>query len=173
MVQNCVICKQLASWPVTEECGHVFCFACLKKNMWSLTKCPVCKEELTYESLAEANEQLLDVELDSQRRIVWAYSNRSGDAWWCYRKDISDELEELYAEYVQRQSAGNGPRASPCPEITISGNQYCANFSLMQQMNKHDMSKNRGMKRIIHPGGDLKEELQKNHRVIGVAGIPW
>lgn len=138
-----------------------------------MSKCPVCRNELMYESLAEANGQLQNADLDDTRRIVWAYANRNGDAWWCFRRDISEQLENLYGEYVQRQGNGNGTQTEPCPEITISKHQYCANFSLMQQVNKNDPSKHRGLKRIIHPGGDIREELRNKHHVIGIAGILW
>eukprot|EP00754_Rhynchopus_humris_P035029 Rhum_TRINITY_DN165_c0_g1::Rhum_TRINITY_DN165_c0_g1_i1::g.468::m.468 len=42
----CGICKDVATNPhVTEECGHLFCLACVKQSMVVSSACPICRHE--------------------------------------------------------------------------------------------------------------------------------
>ena len=48
VVKDCAICYEIMIEPVTlPQCGHSFCYNCLRKAVESRMDCPICKKEIS------------------------------------------------------------------------------------------------------------------------------
>ncbi|KAI5463238.1 SNF2 family N-terminal domain-containing protein [Mariannaea sp. PMI_226] len=67
--EDCAICYDTPTAPVITTCKHVFCRACITRAIQIQGKCPMCRNQLTEESLLEPAPETSGIEaptLDSE-----------------------------------------------------------------------------------------------------------
>ncbi|MDB4769371.1 hypothetical protein OAG24_00250 [bacterium] len=99
ITDDCSICLQELNLPVKLDCGHKFCFMCLKQNIESprsnSNQCPLCRDTFD-ENILDTFETNDNVENKNTR---WMYSGRS-DGWWYFSDQLCNEIEEKYQKFI-------------------------------------------------------------------------
>lgn len=125
--------------PYTTECGHTFCYLCLKTQYELTRECPKCKVALS-ERVHEKANMPLDVKVPVINGPVWLYHGRVS-GWWRYDPISNKKIEEGYVKYVK----ANQPPESEMIQISdseenavtmnirIMGRDYTINFETMTQ----------------------------------------
>ncbi|XP_062871461.1 E3 ubiquitin-protein ligase rnf146 [Trichomycterus rosablanca] len=138
-VPECAICLQSCVYPVRLQCGHVFCFLCVKGASWHSKRCALCRQEVPEDFLDRPTllspEELKATATGGQNLggHAWYYEGRNG--WWQYDERTSRELEEAY---------GKGQKSA---EMLIAGFLYVADLENMVQYRRNEHGRRRRMKR--------------------------
>merc|ERR1712038_593571 len=64
---ECAVCLQTCVHPARLDCGHIFCFLCIKGVSHASMRCPMCRRDIR-PGFLEDPAALLDEELEVQRR---------------------------------------------------------------------------------------------------------
>ena len=102
----CKICNETASLPFELNCGHIFCFICLKTYMINDggSVCPQCNMFITDDITKVKVDDLYKYTVE-HRKIYWAYSSNYVDHWWCYDYESCNQIEHIYNDYQSRLDA--------------------------------------------------------------------
>jgi len=103
MSDNCCICLSEPKLEYKLECGHRFCYLCLKFSMLSNTStCPLCRQPISDTILEKANinDNKTDVEIktsipEQTENYKWLYAGRQ-NGYWEYDNISAQLLEENY-----------------------------------------------------------------------------
>ena len=147
---ECSICMEKYVYPCQLECGHIFCFLCIKGFVSHSGKCALCRAAVSMDYLKTPN--LVSMENEAikikARKHVWYYEGRNG--WWEYDPRTNIELENEYKTDKKKKF-----------QLLISGSIYVIDFENKLQYRLDDPNKKRRIKR------DLKNLNTRK----GVAGI--
>jgi len=66
-MMECAVCLQSCVHPARLDCGHIFCFLCIKGVSHASMRCPMCRRDIR-PGFLEDPAALLDEELEVQRR---------------------------------------------------------------------------------------------------------
>lgn len=89
MATNCCVCLDKFVLPVVLQCGHEFCFLCVKE-MFNLSNsfplnCPLCRKQITekHDSF-KLEPKKYEEELSKYKGCdgIWLYQSRDGASWW-------------------------------------------------------------------------------------------
>ncbi|ARF09686.1 hypothetical protein Indivirus_2_65 [Indivirus ILV1] len=89
----CQSCHSTSLVPLKLECDHVYCFLCLFYNYNGNTCCQT-NDPFEVSNLANT---------DNDRYYIWLYSSNYGNTWWCYKKEICEQIESIYQDYNLRK----------------------------------------------------------------------
>merc|ERR1712038_883808 len=64
---ECAVCLQTCVHPARLDCGHIFCFLCVKGVSHASMRCPMCRRDIR-PGFLEDPAALLDEELEAQRK---------------------------------------------------------------------------------------------------------
>jgi len=94
MEAECLFCYNPMTLPYTLDCGHTFCYLCLKQMMLSgcTQRCPVCRRDIDEEMVEKA---VSNTTIPTEG-LVWLYETRDGRGWWFYDKETSDTMEKAW-----------------------------------------------------------------------------
>ncbi|CAG9538708.1 unnamed protein product [Cercopithifilaria johnstoni] len=175
---ECPICYQEFAHKIElPDCGHKYCFLCIKGVALRHGACPLCRKRIpssifldpvlttfadqptTIRAVAPGESIAVVAEnIDSRKkneRVQWFYAARHG-GWWRYESRHENEIEEAYQL---------GLRSI---DLLIAGNLFSINFDSMCQYRK-DFSRRgrrtRPVKRIE------KGESSLDGAVRGIAGL--
>lgn len=137
--------------------------------------------------------------------FLWLYSANFSPKWWCYDPKTCEALENAYQSYNNSNnkkvikvfnilknlknkngnndsinSIGNNTNVLPTIKIhhvMIKDTLYRIDFDKMKQINVHDMTKQRNIKRVnidqTKNHDDLIKGLQLDHAIKGVSGVEF
>lgn len=97
--------------PYTLDCGHVFCYLCLKARYEINPMCNSCGVVIdpnVYEN-ARGNKKT-----DVDQAVQWLYSGRV-NGWWYYDQNTNQKLEEGYQAYLKALETKGLPLPSDRP----------------------------------------------------------
>ncbi|KAL3998131.1 WWE domain family protein [Acanthocheilonema viteae] len=145
---ECPICYQEFAYKTElPDCGHKFCFLCIKGVALRHGACPLCRKRIpcsifldpvlttfaeqpttiraatAAESIAVAAENIDDSRKKNENKVQWFYAARHG-GWWRYESRHENEIEEAYQ---------HGLRSI---DLLIAGNLFSINFDSMCQYRK-------------------------------------
>jgi E3 ubiquitin-protein ligase RNF146 len=147
---ECSICMEKLLYPCQLECGHIFCYLCIKGFVNHSGKCALCRAAVSMDYLKAPH--LVSMENEAvktrSRKHVWYYEGRNG--WWEYDSRTNIEIENEYKMDKKKKF-----------QLLISGLIYVIDFENKLQYRLDDPSKKRRIKR------DLKNLNTRK----GVAGI--
>lgn len=174
---ECAVCCQEITYKTTlPDCGHSFCFLCIKGVALRKGACPMCRKEISGEmfkdpklvqpakprskvaEVAESSEARTSAENgdDEKEEGHWFYEGRR-HGWWRYERRHELEIEKAYLS------------GKPMVEMLIAGYTYCIDFTALCQYRK-DIGRSPGWERCIRRViGDDASEL--NGVVKGIAGL--
>ena len=152
--------------PVPLECGHVYCFLCVKgivEKEFFGASCSLCRTRIPLGYLNDEtilqrsdSEMMSKEEVDNQEDYQWMYQGKNG--WWRFEERHNREIEDMYKS------------GRPTGEILIVGHVYVMDFVNLCQYRKSDNNDGfgyagpQGRKRII-------KRANKNAQYIGIAGL--
>ena len=93
---DCVVCMQPYDLPVMLDCGHVFCYICLKTANKSKDECPLCRAIITIDINRVVQRDLESKVSGMVGSPVWLYESNSKDGWWIYGVRSCTPLEDAY-----------------------------------------------------------------------------
>ena len=64
---ECAVCLQSCVHPARLDCGHIFCFLCVKGVSHASMRCPMCRRDIRAGFLEDPG-ALLDEEVEVQRK---------------------------------------------------------------------------------------------------------
>ena len=104
----CKICNEVSSLPYKLNCGHIYCFICLKSVINNgNSSCPQCNifisDDLTKVKINDLYKYTVDY-----RKIFWVYSSNFANHWWCYNNDSNIQIENIYNDYKSRLDIKKG-----------------------------------------------------------------
>jgi E3 ubiquitin-protein ligase RNF146 len=157
---DCSICMDSLQYPCKLDCGHIFCFLCIKGSFVNhSSKCALCRAEISSDFLKTPNIVNIESEIAKQndasekparvKKHAWYYEGRNG--WWEYDERTNSELEHEFKQDKNKKF-----------QLMISGSIYTIDFENKYQARLDDPNKKRRIKR------DLKDLKSRK----GVAGIP-
>ena len=149
-IDECPVCFGTVSLPYKLECGHVFCYLCVKQAVTTNPACPVCGDDVSPQTIIEgAVDQ--DGDLTPPSTATWAYAGRT-TGWWYFDPESSSLIEGAWA-------AGDD-----IVVINIAGIEYTIDFATgMQTSSETGLS--REVKRMV--GAEGVEDVK------GVAGLAF
>lgn len=147
---KCAICwTDPPTNAIRLDCGHIFCFLCIKSVAIATKRCALCRAEIEkdfdfgeFDLVGKAK-----LPAGSEDGYFWFYEGRTG--WWLYDADTSRDIEEAYK---------NGKKRI---DKLISGHVYVINLHSLRQYQKSDQSRSRFI---------CRETLDLEN-ILGVAGI--
>uniref|UniRef100_A0A6G1SHS2 E3 ubiquitin-protein ligase n=1 Tax=Aceria tosichella TaxID=561515 RepID=A0A6G1SHS2_9ACAR len=150
----CAICH--SDPPVNAirlNCGHVFCYLCIKNASETTCACALCRREIGNEFNFQEHEILGTVKAPTSRDgHYWFYEGFRG--WWLYDPETNNELEEAYRRGATRM------------EKFIAGSDYVIDLTQMLQVRKQvDVNDIPGRPRRI-----CRAKLDLNN-ILGMAGL--
>jgi hypothetical protein len=172
--ETCSICIENIKLPYKLECGHKFCYLCLKFSLISNTMtCPLCRQEIDRDIIENATCEEIGTQQSTQKK--WFYSGRT-NGYWEYDNISSHLLEKAYQEWIESNSdieSEFNPRNHIQSELEENGmipipigdiNIFYFNFKDMYQYNHRN-----GAKRNIKRLNDIKE--MDSSLIKGIAGM--
>lgn len=124
--EDCAICYDTPTNPVITNCKHVFCRACITRAIQIQHKCPMCRNQLTEESLLEPkpesadDEELGEIDPETQSskteamlQIVQATLKKPGSKivlfsqWTSFLNIIQAQLENAKITYTRIDGSMN------------------------------------------------------------------
>ena len=106
---ECGICfEDKATLPCKLECGHTFCYMCIKQSYFSSNKCPMCRREIKNFRVTSLKEENI--------KSKWMYSGNNG-GWWYYDEETSSIIENNWLTYKSKKRSSFN--------IPIMGRTYC------------------------------------------------
>lgn len=180
-MNDCGICLQKLTLPHTLECGHQFCYVCIKFNTISNGfTCPLCRGKFNKDELDTVTiDDIVDNDDASIGNIKWYYAGRGGGHWQ-YDEISQLLLEENYQQWKEDHSsngeAGYFPQYGTTDEELLEHglipiligdiNKFYFNFEEMYQYNHRN-----GAKRNITRADNSDEEQDVDICLKGIAGI--
>ncbi|VDK74017.1 unnamed protein product [Litomosoides sigmodontis] len=175
---ECPICYQEYAYKTElPDCGHKFCFLCIKGVALRHGACPLCRKHIpcsifldpvlttfanqppTIGAGAAAESIAIVMENDSRKRnrgkVQWFYAARQG-GWWRYENRHENEIEEAYQHGLR------------IIDLLIAGNLFSIDFDRMCQYRK-DCSRRGGRTRPVKRIEEGDPSL--NGVVRGIAGL--
>jgi hypothetical protein len=158
---NCKKCNNPPQLSVVLDCGCVFCFLCLKdyisiQSTQSTQILCICGQPLSID-IDHVSEDFRTTLNGLQGKPVWLYSSLSGDGWWMYNIETSDQLERCYS--------GGLPTCS----FQIGSKTYSANFQGAVQSLISSNPAN-AKQREIHRV-DFDNSIIEQINIKGIAGV--
>ena len=153
----CSICRYSLNIPIKLECGHEYCFLCIKSSHTILNECPYCRKtiNINLNNVTIKNQDLIVFNLEN----LWVYSDISDLKWWLHNPVTNKEIEDLYNNYKLSN------QVDYTYIISIAINNYIIDFKNMKQISKDDnIEKN--IKRVTI-------EEAKKINIMGVANINY
>lgn len=130
------------------NCGHIFCYLCIKGVAETTGVCALCRAEIDIEFNYRSHEILGAARLPSSRDgYYWFYEGYQG--WWLYDADTTREIEQAYQ------------RGDAYIEKLVAGSVYTIDLQNMIQQRKDG----EGRKRKI-----CREKLSLNN-ILGLSGL--
>lgn len=131
------------------NCGHIFCFLCIKSVAEIAGCCALCRAEIGLEFNFQEHQilGLAQVPSPDEQDSYWFYEGFRG--WWLYDADTTREINKARA------------RGESQLERFISGNMYVIDLAEMQQFRKDGEGRSRS---ICHATLDLDN-------ILGMAGL--
>ena len=95
---DCAVCCELLYKPVVPPCGHPFCFWCAHRSMsyTSVSKCPLCRSELTH--LPRVSELLHDL---LSKKYPKRYAERAKET---LEFEVEQEIESMTTTEASAQA---------------------------------------------------------------------
>jgi len=154
MDDKCSICLNNIKYSVTLNCGHKFCYLCIKFVDELNGLCPICRKDIDIElnKLTIANVNDIN-ETETYPCIKWLYNSNNRKNWWFYDIDTNEYIEKCYTE------------KSEC-KFDLGIHHYVIDFDNMIQSTYNTIRK---IKRTELNNINDYNELIKN--VKGIAGI--
>ncbi|EFO26284.1 WWE domain-containing protein [Loa loa] len=173
---ECPICYQEFAYKTElPDCGHKFCFLCIKGAALRQGACPLCRKSIpcnifldpvlatlagqpttvgiatSAKSISIVAENI--VSRKNAEKVKWFYGARNG-GWWRYERRHESEIEEAYQHGLHSI------------DLLIAGSLFCINFINMFQYRKELGSKfTRPVKRIEEGDPSLDGDVR------GIAGL--
>ncbi len=98
----CEICNSNVSLPYKLNCGHIFCFLCLKSNILNgHYNCKKCSQFIPDNFNNIRIDDLHDYSIQT-RKFFWLYASNYKNHWWCYNDDLNEQIEKIYLDYLKR-----------------------------------------------------------------------
>lgn len=122
--ETCSICIEKIKMKYKLDCGHSFCYLCLKFSLLGRTlSCPLCRsnvpndilENATYNTSNDINTNNNDNNYNNynnnnnnkqSQKVAWFYAGRNA-GYWEYDSITTQLLEESYQTWFQNQSSNN------------------------------------------------------------------
>lgn len=119
---GCSICR--IDPPINAvrlDCGHIFCFLCIKSASETTGTCALCRAEISLEFNFRQHEVIgaLQVPTASDDGFYWFYEGFRG--WWLYDRDTNRAIEKAYRD------------GSPSLERFLAGTNYVIDLRNMCQ----------------------------------------
>lgn len=156
----CCYCLHVPTLPLKlSECGHSFCFTCVKEhkiNNPAAFKCPLCRRPI--------NDNIAHIKVDNPDKAIdrymnnacWLYQTKDHQGWWMYEYYVNKKLEELYQEDPTKTDN----------QFTLGVRSYTIDFVNMEQKDNRYQRK-RKVQRL--------DNFQNNHindwKIRGIAGV--
>lgn len=146
---------------VLPNCGHIFCYLCIKSASETTCACAMCRAEIGDEFNFQEHDIVGPIRLPqpttssdaeddtSSRDHYWFYEGFKG--WWLYDAETNREIEQAHR------------RGLSSLDKYIAGGVYVIDFEQMVQWRKDDGPNGR-RRRIIRATLDLEN-------IIGMAGL--
>lgn len=148
----CSICRNEPTNAVQLNCGHIFCFLCIKSASETTGKCALCRYEIGIEFNFQEHDILGAARVPSSSDgYYWFYEGFRG--WWLYDAETNNVIEETYKRF---QSGG-----SPILERFIAGSVYIIDVLNMTQQKKDGEGRSR---RVCRQTLELEN-------ILGIAGL--
>lgn len=170
-----ICCQQYTFKTELPECGHKFCFLCIKGVALRNGTCPLCRKliprgifrdpvimtsnnqvtnpgQVVVEADTNVTEDVLDQKQNGE--VHWFYEARHG-GWWRYERRHEVEIEEAYQ---------CGARSI---DMLIAGSLYSVDLENMRQYRKNRNSLGRYSRAIKR----VEEDVNLDGAVRGVAGL--
>ncbi len=147
---ECAICLESLLQPCKLECGHVFCFLCIKGSLNQKNECALCRSKIKENYLEKP--KLLNLKPKSNKSksddklFYWFYKGRDG--WWQYDDRTSLLIENEFQNNTKKF------------QLLIAGNLYNIDLDNNFQIRDDNPSRKR----------EIKRDLKSSH-VKGIAGI--
>jgi hypothetical protein len=175
----CPVCLEKRVLGIELDCGHEFCFLCLKGSFDSGSqKCPLCRDDVTDRKYHDL--RIKDIITDEKNILtkitksdgdklhtadlkceyLWVYSGRNY-GWWIFQNDIADTVEYLYKKYLDDPSKYNFEDY----KIHIGSKQFLFDFEKSEQIREGFP---RSLARVIRRIGST-DELPDD--INGISGI--
>jgi hypothetical protein len=190
MTEDCCICMATQKLPYKLECGHQFCYLCLKFALMSTTlTCPLCRQEVPVEILEQPHTihkqnsvrkytKSSDFENNNETnetKYIWLYAGRH-NGHWKYDDTTNVILETEYNQWIQNSNNNDSFESNYQTEIELEEhgfipinvggvNKFYFNFKDMYQYNHRNGAK-RNIKR-------LNTEDNNNINIKGTAGLSY
>lgn len=155
--QICSVChNEPPTNPIKLNCGHIFCFLCVKSVFETTGICALCRAAINVDFDRQEHHVLGTIQVPSSRSgYFWFYEGYRG--WWLYDPDTNRDIELAHEQ--------NEPRI----EKLIAGHVYVIDLQAMKQFRKHgDENRSRkicratlGLENIIGMGGLRGREFER------------
>ena len=118
----CKICNRQLKHEITLDCGHIYCFSCLKSSCKNNGLfCPQCHKEIPKNMLKVTSNEILNSKYEED--IYWLYSSGYNSEWWCYDIQSNYKLEMIYEDFLKMN------KTSTKDDIGINLKQISKNVS--------------------------------------------
>lgn len=146
------ICSVCHSEPpvnaVRTDCGHIFCYMCIKSASETAGCCPLCRAEISIEFNFQRHQVLGAVRIPrSSTGYYWFYEGYQG--WWLYDAETNQCLEEAYCRGDRRV------------ERFVAGFVYVIDMNNFTQKQRDGSGRSRKVRR----------DTIKLGNILGVAGL--
>lgn len=105
----CSICRSEPTNAVRLDCGHIFCYLCIKSAAETTGVCALCRRDIPIKFNFKQHEILSPTRVPSAKDgFYWLYEGSRG--WWLYDADTAHELEKAHEEgstTINRLTAGH------------------------------------------------------------------
>eukprot|EP01083_Nonionella_stella_P044278 119274_1 len=156
---TCPICKSVMRNPVSPQCNHLFCEACLRRAMGIKRCCPLCKSDVTRRQV------VLD---ETVRDVVAQYLKLHGMAQKNYSLDILSQIPQTQTQtqsspapspMVLEHTSSPGPKHNefPVPQPQSSrpfADPNRTHFSASRKSSKENRQQSMNVP-ISSPGGKI------------------
>jgi len=131
------------------DCGHIFCFLCIKSIAESTGRCALCRAEIQIDLDSDQLDITGKIKLPSPSHdgYFWFYAGKTG--WWLYDADTNQELERAHRadkKFIEK---------------LIAGQVYVISLRKLKQFQKNDHLRSRKICR-----GTLEMD-----NILGLAGL--
>lgn len=139
--ENCIICYETMTAPILTPCGHLFCNRCIQLCIKIKPECPMCKHNITRDSLVDIKKKQTTTETNPNvNPLILKYGTKLGKLIQVTRTLLSQDARIIiFSQWdnmltlIGKSMLENGIDCS-----FISGNVYCKNKAI----NKFKMGNN-------------------------------
>lgn len=156
----CCYCFHIPTLPLTlSQCGHSFCYTCVKEHKLSnpsTFKCPLCRTDIN-DDINHVKVDNLDAAINRYlNKPCWMYQSKDCKGWWMYEFYTNKKMEQLYQEDSTKQDNN----------FMLGVRSYTVDFSTMEQRD-NQYHKNRKVQRI----DKFEKQIIEDWNVRGIAGV--